>query len=296
MVAKDDPNRIYTNYYLASGAQTEKTYQTQINTSPNGELLAYCVGNVVIVRKQENYLKDGVLIFQKHKCRTTCVDFAPNGVFAASADEQGFMKIWFIDDGTEKFSYQVMNSKILGIHWDETSKRILVYGMSGKKGFSRYVTWDTCNTMGEIIGMTKNVISGDLKRGGKPYYAAIASEDLSLRIYSGNNLTPKYTNNDHKRYISGIRFNLKGDQFATVGMEKRICVYETETGNLLYEIPKDHESQHTNCIISVVWLTNDIICTCSMDKTVKLWDLKEKTCKTLKVSEVQSDDDFDRFR
>lgn len=282
MVNKIDPNTIFNSKYLAGVPSTEKTYRTQMSTSSDGALLAYCVENIVIVRKQDNDLKGDVVIFKNHKCKTTCVDIAPNGVFAASGDEQGNLKIWFLDDGFEKFSFQCLSSKILGVHWDETSKRILVYGYAGQKGFARYVSWDTCNSMGEITGMTRNAICGDIKRS-KPYYAVVASEDLSIRVYNGNNLKPAYNIKTHTKFICDVKFSPKGDKFAVVGLEKNICIYQTENGELIDEISKTAESQHTNGIISLVWLSENCIATCSMDKTVKVWDLNSKKCITLQV-------------
>lgn len=293
MVSKE-PNTNYESYYLGGVPSTEKTFCTQMSVSADNSLFAYCVGNVVIVRKQENDLKDGLVIFIRHKARTTAVDIAPNGVFAASADEEGNVKIWFMDDGTEKFSNQVLSSKILGLNWNEKSDRLLVYGLAGKKSFARYVSWDTANSMGEITGMSKNTICGDIKRS-KPYYAAVASEDLSFRVYSGNNLMPKYVNKDHNRFICSIRFSPKGNRFVTVGLDKRVSIYETETGNLLHEFAKDFETQHTNGIVGICWLNEDIIATCSMDRTVKIWDLNNKKNFTLKShsnSKEENDDNM----
>lgn len=292
MVNKLDPNMIFNSKYLAAVPSTEKTFRTQMSSSPDGSLLAYCVENIVIVRKQDNNLKGDVVIFKGHKCKTSCVDIAPNGVFAASGDEQGNLKIWFLDDGFEKYSFQCLSSKILGVHWDETSKRILVYGYAGQKGFARYVSWDTCNSMGEITGMTRNVICGDIKRS-KPYYAVVASEDLSIRVYNGNNLKPAYNIKTHTKFICDVKFSPKGDRFAVVGLEKKISIYKTETGELLDEITKNNESQHSNGISSVIWLNENCIATCSMDKTGKIWDLNEneKKCHTLSVCSKDSTSD-----
>jgi WD40 repeat protein len=294
MVDKDS-NNIYKSFYLGAVPSTEKTFRTQLSVSADNSLLAYCVGNVVIVRKQANDLKDGIVIFNRHKFKTTCVDIAPNGVFAASCDEQGNLKVWFLDDGTEKFSFPVLSSKILGVHWNDKSNRILVYGYGGNKGYARYVSWDTCNSMGEITGMTKNSISGDIKLT-KPYFAVVASEDLSFRVYSGNNLMPKYVNKDHKQFICNVKFSPAGDKFVTVGLDKRISFYETESGNLISEFAKDFEGQHTNGIIGVSWLNENFIVTSSMDKTVKIWDLTNKTNKTLRIDlsekDVGSDDEM----
>lgn len=294
MVDKDS-NSIYNNFYLGAVPSTEKTFRTQLSVSADNSLLAYCVGNVVVVRKQANDLKDGIIIFNRHKSKTTCVDIAPNGVFAASCDEQGNLKIWFLDDGTEKFSFPALSNKILGVHWNDKSNRILIYGLGGNKGYARYVSWDTCNSMGEITGMTKNSICGDIKMT-KPYYAVVASEDLSFRIYTGNNLMPKFVNKDHKQYICNVKFSPSGDKFVTVGLDKRISFYETETGNFISEFAKDFEGQHTNGIIGVVWLSDSIIATSSMDKTVKIWDINSKANTTLRVEskekESTSDDEM----
>lgn len=268
----------YNSDYLHAVPLTEKSYSTQISVSKL--YIAYCIGNVVIVRKQTNNCKDNHLIYTGHKFPTTAVEISPSGVFAASADESGCVKIWFLDDGWAKFTHQVLESKILGIHWNEKSDRILVYGFGGKRGFARYVSWDTSNTMGEVIGMTKNVICGDITKS-KPYYYLAASEDLSLRVYSGNNPTKKYINTNHTKYICNAKFSPSGKKFAIGGLEKKLVIYETESGNLIKSYEKDDELSHKGGIIGIQWLTEDILATCSLDHTVKVWDLSKEINKTL---------------
>lgn len=290
-----DPNQDFKSDFYGATPNTTKTFATQMSVSQDNSLLAYCVGKVVVVRKQANDLKDGIVVFIHHKCKTTAVDIAPNGVFGASADEEGNLKIWFLDDGSPKFSHQVLSTKVLGVHWNDKSDRLLVYGEAGKKAFARYVSWDSCNNMGEITGMSKNCISGDIKRS-KPYFAVVASEDLSLRVYSGNNLLPKWNNKEHKSYISNAKFSPKGDRIAVVGLEKRITIYETETGTILLDIPKTQENQHKSSIIGCTWLNEEMLITCSLDKTVKIWDLTNQKNRTLKVSEKDNQgDDSDQL-
>lgn len=277
MVSKDNK---YKSDYLGAVPTAERSYFSQISVSADGSLIAYCVENVVIVRRQDNDLKDGIVIFQGHKCKTTAVDIAPNGVFAASADIEGNVKIWFLDDGFSKFNHQVLESKILGIHWNEKSDRLLVYGYGGKKGFARYVSWDTSNNMGDIIGMSKNCIAGDIKRS-KPYYYIVSSEDLTLRVYGGNNPTVKYVNKEHNKYIFNAKFSPSGLKFAVGGLDRRLVIYETESGKPILEVPKEHEIQHNGGILGISWLTEDILATCGTDKAIKIWDLIKVENSTL---------------
>lgn len=270
----------YTSEYLAAAPSTEKTYNSQLSVSKDGNLLAYCVGNVVIVRCSKNEFKSNTVVFTGHKCKTSAVDIAPNGVFAASADIEGNVKIWFLEDGWPKFSHTVLSSKVLGISWSEKSDRILVYGMAGKQGFARYVSWDTSNNMGEITGMSKNVISGDVKKT-RPYFVVVSSEDLTIRVYKGTSPVIKYTNKDHKRYVCCVKFSPLGDKFAAVGLDKRVVIYETETGNLIKCWEKEDSIQHSGGIIGVQWLDEFNIATCSLDKTVKVWNIENNKNITL---------------
>lgn len=275
-----DTNNVYDNFYLGGVPNATKTYNSKMAVSNDGTLFAYCVGKVVVVRKSANDYKDDTVIFNNHRCKTTAVDIHPNGIFAASGDEEGNLKIWFMDDGCKKFNHQPISSSILGLHWSEKGDRILVYGMSGKDHFARYVSWDTCNNMGEITGMSKNTICGDLRRS-RPYMGIVCSEDLSMRVYKGTNLMPHYINKQHNRFICCTKFSPKGDRFAVVGLDKRIVIYETDSGKQLEEFSKEFENQHTNGIISVLWLNENFLATASMDKTVKIWDLKNKKSFTL---------------
>lgn len=293
MVSKDDPDRNYKYNFLGSSPRTEKAYRTQMSVSQDGSLFAYCVGKSVIVKKQENDLKGDIVVYNRHKSNTTCVDIAPKKIFVASGDEDGNVHIFFSDDGTPKFSQQVIPTKVVGIHWNEKSDRLLVYGNFSNKPFCRYVTWDSFNNVGEISGSSKSALCGDLKKT-KPFAGIVASEDLVIRMYEGNlNLKPKYSIKDNNRYICEMKFSPKEDKFAAVGLGKYIHIYETETGNLLEKIEKEYEGQHTNCILGVCWLNNDTLATSSMDKTVKIWDLPNKKHVTLTIDSKSKNVDSD---
>lgn len=270
---------VYSSEYLPGGPYTEKTYSTQISVNKERNTIAYCTGSVVIVRKQGNAYKDNILIYSGHKFKTTSCEISPNGCFVASGDESGCLKIWFIDDGWNKFSHQAFENKILGIHWNEKGDRIMIYGF-GKKVFARYISWDTSNTMGDMTGMTKNVISGDLKKE-KPFYYVVASEDLSFRMYSGMNPKSLYINRSHSNFISNIKFSPTGSKFALVTLDKKVFLYETETGNVIKSYEKDNELQHKGGVICLVWLTEDVFATGSLDKTVKVWNIQSDSNKTL---------------
>jgi hypothetical protein len=64
-----------------------------------------------------------------HNCKTTACSFTPNNVFIATGDEQGNLKIVFVDDLKIKKEFNhCLGGKINGISWNEENDKLLVYG------------------------------------------------------------------------------------------------------------------------------------------------------------------------
>jgi len=74
-------------------------------------------------------------VFTDHKVKTTACCFSPNNVFMVSGDEQGNVKIWWLDEFKIKKEYAgCLGGKINGFGWNDDNDKLLVYG-DGKTAY-----------------------------------------------------------------------------------------------------------------------------------------------------------------
>jgi WD40 repeat protein len=140
--------------------------------------------------------------------------------------------------------------------------------------------WDSGNNCGDFTGHSKIILSGDFRKS-RPYRIISGGEDFLVNFYEA---TPAFRfskmNNGHTGYVTSVKYSPDDSKFVSVGFDKRIILYEGKDGSVLYTLAEDKaKDNHTSAIIGVCWVDNNTIATCSLDKTVKVWDIQEKVCK-----------------
>jgi WD40 repeat protein len=225
---------------------------------------------------QDNFTK----IFTGHKVKTSSVGWAPSGVFLASGDVEGNLKIFRFDDLSLKKEYpKALGGIIRGVVWNDESNKIFFFG-DGKQFLARVILWDSGNNVGDISGHSKVILSGDMRRT-RPFRIITGSEDFAVNVYEA---TPAFkfskSNTEHTNYSSCVKFSPDDSLFVSVGFDKKIFIYDGKEGTILHKLAEDKSpNNHTAAIISVCWIDNTTIATTSLDKSVKVWDLNEKVCK-----------------
>lgn len=112
---------------LAPSSYTERGYGSVLAVSNNKKYLAYCVGNLIVIRNLDSLSE--CRLFTGHSAKTSAVSFSPSNVFVATGDIQGHVKIWFLDDFKIKKEYNsCIGGKVNGIAWTEDNTKLLVYG------------------------------------------------------------------------------------------------------------------------------------------------------------------------
>ena len=87
-------------------------------------------------------------------------------------------------------------------------------------------------------------------------------------------------NKEHTNFVTGVKFSPDNSLFISVGFDRKIVLYDAKDGSVKDIISQDKaEGAHTGAIISVIWLDNTSIATCSLDKSIKVWDISEKKLK-----------------
>ena len=187
----------------------------------------------------------------------TALAFHPEGKLAASADVKGNISFWYIDKLIEdKKIENAFSGKINGLDFTEDGTKLLMYG-EGKKKFARVINWEMKNDVGEIGNISKTLISGCFNTK-KPYRLIVGGDDGKVNFYEGVPFKHKCEFKEHLgKFVSDIQCSPNGEKFISVGFDKKI-------------------NGHKMAIISCAFIDDEKLATCSIDRSIKIWDLKEK--------------------
>eukprot|EP00741_Cyanophora_paradoxa_P011326 tig00020554_g10939.t1 len=258
-------------YLYAGTPSTTRGVPTFLNASPDGRKMIYPNGNSIVIRDLQNPLDSDV--FQAHNAAATVARFAPAGNWVASADAQGNLKIWDSSNPEKpiKMENRILSSAICDVAWTPDSTKIAVVG-DGRETFGRVITWDSGNSVGDIAGHTKKVLSCDM-RPARPMRLATGSEDATCGWAEGPPFKYKTSMKEHNRAVNCIRFSPDGARAASIG-EKKIVVYDGESGAKVAAW-----EAHSGTGMTLSWSPDGRqILSCGLDKTARVFDVQTQQC------------------
>ena len=125
--------------------------------------------------------------------------------------------------------------------------------------------------MGEISGHSSQINTVSIRQQ-RPLRAATGSDDTSLVFYHGAPFKFNTSLRKHNRFVYGVSFSPDGSMLASVGADKKICLFDGRTGEDKGEIGV---SEHKGSIFGVSWAKDSKrFVTSSADQTVKIWDVE----------------------
>ena len=259
----------------APNPKTAQGYASCFVISKDKKWLGYCVKNNVIIRNMENLTE--AKSYTKHICEVTAVCFHPEGKLVASADVKGNISIWFLEKLTESSKIEnAFSGKVNGLSFTDDGTKLLIYG-EAKKKFARVINWELKNDVGEIGNCTANLISGCFCTQ-KPYRLMVGGDDGKVNYYEGVPFKYKSEFKEHLgKFVSSIQCSPDGTKFISAGFDKKIVIYDAKEGNILDQFDTSKvPNGHKMAIIASAFIDDDRLATASIDRSVKIWDLKEK--------------------
>ncbi|KAK7202603.1 actin cortical patch [Myxozyma melibiosi] len=262
---------------------TIKGTPLHLSYDPRTNRLVYPSNKAVILRSLSD--PSSSTQFTGHTASTSVAKFAPSGYYIASGDVTGNVKVFDSSSTTEdpeivKGTFPIISGRINDLTWDSDSKRIIAVG-DGKERFGHCFTFDTGNSVGEITGHASQINAADI-RSVRPFRAATAADDAAVVWLAGPPFKfVKAIRGEHTSFVTDLRFSLDGAYVVSVGMDRRIVIYDGKEGDVLARV----DGAHDGGILSVAsGKSEDGACrfaTASTDGSVKLWEFKDSA-----VSEV----------
>uniref|UniRef100_A0A6A7FYM9 Actin-interacting protein 1 n=1 Tax=Hirondellea gigas TaxID=1518452 RepID=A0A6A7FYM9_9CRUS len=247
---------------------TARGFGIHINGTLKGSpRLVYANGSHVIIRDLND--PGSSRVFAEHKCAVNVAVFSPNGEWVASGDSEGSVMIWGAKNMIIKNTVRCCRS-ILDISWSDDGKRVIAVGDGGGGFFGKVFMWDSQNAIGEISNNSKKLLSCAFKPG-RPYRVVTVSEEKQVNFYEGPPFKFKQSDRTHTNYPNCVRYSNNGEYFASCGSDKKIVLFDGESGDKI----KEFSPSHTGSIYSLSWSPDDSkILTCGGDKTVKMWNVE----------------------
>ncbi|KAK9466757.1 quinon protein alcohol dehydrogenase-like superfamily [Lipomyces arxii] len=217
--------------------------------------------------------------FTGHIAPTTVAKFAPSGYYIASGDAAGLVKVFDSSSTTSdpeivKGDFNIISGKINDLSWDSDSKRIIAVG-EGKERYGHCFTFDAGNSVGEIAGHSTPINSVDI-RSVRPFRAATVADDSSMVWFTGPPYKfAKAVRGEHSNFATDVKFALDGSYAVSVGMDRKIVVYDGREGDALAKVDSAHGGGILAVAVGKTESGNPIFATASTDSKAKLWEFKE---------------------
>lgn len=184
----------------------------------------------------------------------------------------GMLSKWSLENVGQVESMKISGDSLRSIAFSES---IIYVGASDKSIFmidaNTETVVDVINKAHEnsVFSLAFDPNLQHLLSGGRDAMLNVWTEGTSLKIYKG--LTA------HLFTINSIQFNPSGKLFATASRDKTIKIWDAKSYKLLKVIEAIRDLGHVNSVNHLLWLSESILISCSDDRTIKVWEINNKT-------------------
>jgi WD40 repeat protein/serine/threonine protein kinase len=190
-----------------------------------------------------------------HSGQVYAVAWNPSAPQLASADRQGFVKVWDVDDGKEAFSFRAQADGVLALAWSPDGKRLATAGQKSVQ------IWDaatrkplrTLQTVPNInlpLGFPTKVGEKPLDRhvyigswtmsllwSPSGQKLALADADGKIQIWDPGTDKPPFVWKVDPEGVDSAAWNADGSRLASIGGEGLVKVWDAVAGKEVHRVP-----------------------------------------------------------
>lgn len=207
------------------------------------------------------------LVYQQGAIYDMLHDSANNRILTAAGD--GTLAV--MDSSTlqllKTVSLSEKSIRQLALH---PAQRLLAAGCSDNTAY--ILDSNTLTVQHKLTEHESTVFSVCFSPDGK--HLLTGSRDARLRVWDvHNNFQLLHTIPAHLFTINCIVYSPDGKLFATASRDKTIKLWNAETFELLKVIDKEKLNGHLNSVNKLLWLRDDVLVSCSDDRSVMGWEI-----------------------
>ncbi|AMD18861.1 HBL041Wp [Eremothecium sinecaudum] len=277
---------IHLENTLVSQPSVKQNFTTHLSYDAASNSIAYPSGKSAIIRSLDN---NSIIQFTGHGTSlVTVVRFCSKigSNIMCSGDDSGKVIVWSYSSDADTYGvfetkalseFQVLSGPITDISWDFEGSRLCVVG-DGRDKFGAFITCDTGNSLGEVLGHSARVNACHFKQS-RPMRAMTVGYNGKVVFYKGPpfRFASSDTHHGQGMFVRDVKFSPGIGKYAvSVGSDRKIVVYNGTTGEFIKYL--EDKTEGCSGLFALAWVdegdASTRFATVSADGYVRLWDVE----------------------
>lgn len=219
-----------------------------------------------------------VRTFQGHSERLSALALSSDGLYLATADLSGIIKVWNVQTGNETLVLPKQPHRPASLAFSPDATRLV-----STDDTTEAHLWDirSGKQAPSIFSPDASFTRADFFPDGRRLLTA--TKDGDLQIWDINTRRKIAVLSGHLAFVQAIAFSPNGSKLATGSYDRTARIWSTTTGALLRTI-----KGHGRAVNSVAWSSDGShLITGSADATIKIWDVSAKEEPILPTEKVK---------
>jgi WD40 repeat protein len=271
-------NTSHSPFLLSSTFDNYGGYGQKVAISPNDDLVALAIGNVVSIWSRESGKR--LKILREHKHLVLGMAFSPDGKSLATGSFDGSVKLWDIERGNTYINLIGHESSVEDVSFSPDGKLLATCSRDNS-----VIIWnlELKKAVKTLKGHTDYIWDVAFSPDGEK--VATASSDRSIKVWDWKKGSVEFDLLKHKNHVRSIAFSPDGKSLVSGSEDATVNLWDLQTGNILLNL-----EGHTKSVRETVFSPDGTrIASASEDNTVKIWDSKNgQMLYSIKINDIES--------